>query len=148
MDVQVNYLAVFLAAVSSMVVGSVWYMPATFGNMWMKLTGVKMDRKMSSGQMAWMYGSVFVASLITAYILAHVTYLANQFFHGSFLMDALQTGFWLWLGFTAARLYVHDTFEYRRKKLTVLNAAHELATVLVMALIIGLLAPAVSTMPL
>jgi hypothetical protein len=142
MNVDINYWAVVLAAVSSMVVGSLWYMPAGFGKAWMRLSGVKPDRsKMTGGTMAWMYGSVFVASLVTAYILAHVTFLANTFFGDSFLSDALQTGFWLWLGFTAARFYVHDTFDMRRKKLTLLNAGHELVTVLVMALIIGLLKP-------
>jgi hypothetical protein len=142
MDVQINTWAVVLAALSSMVVGSLWYMPASLGKAWMKLSGVKPDRsKMTGGQMAWMYGSVFVASLVTAYVLAHVTWLANQFFNDGFLTDALQTAFWLWLGFTAARLYTHDVFESRRKKLTLLNAAHELTTVLVMALIIGLMKP-------
>ena len=78
MSVEVNYLAVLLAAISSMVVGSLWYMPAGFGKAWMKLTGVKPDRsKMTGGKMAWMYGSVFVCSLLTAYILAHVTLLCN-----------------------------------------------------------------------
>ncbi len=142
MQVQVSYLAVFLAALSSMVVGALWYMPAGFGKMWMKLTGVKPDRsKMSGGQMAWMYGSVFVASLVTAYILAHVAFLSNQFFHDLFLQDALATAFWLWLGFTAVRMYVHDTFENRPWRLTLLNSAHELVTVLVMAVIIGWLHP-------
>ena len=142
MDVQINVWAVLLAALSSMAVGSLWYMPATFGEAWQHLSKVKVDRsKMTPGNMAWMYGSVFVASLLTAYILAHVTYLASQFFHNSYMSDALQTAFWLWLGFTAARLYVHDTFEMRRKKLTLLNAAHELVTVLVMAVIIGWLKP-------
>lgn len=142
MDVQVNVWAVLLAAVSSMVVGSIWYMPAVFGNTWQKLSKVKIDRnKMTPGNMAWMYGSVFVASLVTAYVLAHVTCLANKFFGNSFMSDALQTAFWLWLGFTATRIYVHDTFEIRRKKLTLLNAAHELVTVLVMALIIGAMKP-------
>ena len=142
MDVQVNYWAVVLAAVSSMIVGSLWYMPAGFGKLWMKLTGVKPDRRnMPAGKMAWMYGSVFVASLLTAFVLAHVTYLANQFFQDSFLSDALQTAFWLWLGFTAVRSYVHDTFENRSWRLTLLNAAHELVTVLVMAVIIGWLHP-------
>lgn len=137
--VPINYLAVFLAAVSSMVVGSLWYMPAGFGNMWMKLTGVKPDRsKMTGAKMAWMYGSVFVASLVTAYVLAHVAFLSNNYFHYGLLQCAVTTAFWLWLGFTAARLYVHDTFENRRKKLTVLNSAHELVTVLAMALVIGL----------
>jgi hypothetical protein len=143
MSVDINWWAVVLAAVSSMVVGSLWYMPMVFGNTWQKLAKVKMlDRgKMNAGDMLWVYGSVFVASLVTAYVLALVAGLYNNFFNDSFMSDALQAGFWLWLGFTAARMYVHDTFEMRRKKLTLLNTAHELVTVLVMALIIGALKP-------
>jgi hypothetical protein len=143
MSVDVNMWAVLLAAVSSMVVGSLWYLPATFGNTWQRLAKVKMvDRsKMTPGSMVWVYGSVFVASLVTAYVLALVTGLYNNFFNDSFMSDALQAAFWLWLGLTVARMYVHDTFEMRRKKLTLLNAAHELVTILVMALIIGWLKP-------
>ena len=141
MNVDVNYLAVFLAAASTMVVGSIWYAKGVFGKTWGKLAGVDMDRKVEAKDMVWLMSSTFVASLVTAYILAHVTFLANQYFHNSFLSDALQTGFWLWLGFTAARIYVHDAFEGRRKKLTLLNFAHELVTIEVMALIIGLLKP-------
>ena len=144
MSVEINYWAVVLAAVSSMVVGALWYTPATFGKAWMKMTGVGMKEMRVArqpGKAAWMYGSVFVASLVMAFVLAHVTFLAHKFFGNSYLNDALATAFWLWLGFTAARLYVHDTFEMRRKKLTLLNAAHELVTVLVMALIIGWLHP-------
>jgi hypothetical protein len=135
--VEVNYLAILLAAISSMVVGAVWYMPATFGNAWMKLTKVKMDKKMTAGQSVYMYGLTFVASLVTAYILAHVSYLSNMFFHHGFLQDALTTAFWLWLGLTVARFLVHDLFEGRPIKLTAINAGHELLTIMVMALIIG-----------
>lgn len=138
MDVQVNWLAIVLAAVSSMVVGSIWYMPSVFGKAWMKYTGIKMDRNPDTKKMISMYSMTFLASLLTAFILAHVTYLAHHFYNGTFLSDALTTGFWLWLGFTAARLLVHDIFEYRRKKLTLINAGHELVTIMVMALIIGL----------
>jgi hypothetical protein len=142
MDVDINGWAVLLAALSSMVVGSLWYMPSMFGNAWMKLAKVKPDRsKMTGDKMAWMYGSVFVASLVTAYILAHVAFLSHNFFGNSFMSDTLATAIWLWLAFTAARLYVHDTFEERRKKLTLLNAGHELVTIIVMALIIGAMKP-------
>lgn len=141
MNVEINWLAVVLAAVSSMIVGSIWYMPSVFGNSWMKMTKSKMGKGASAGKMAWMYGSVFAASFVTAYILAHVTFLSNRFFGHSYLVDALTTGFWLWLGFTATRLYVHDTFEERRKMLTIMNTGHELVTILVMALIIGLIKP-------
>ncbi len=143
-SIEVNVWGVLLAAISSMVVGSLWYMPGAFGKQWMKLTGVKMDEMRGArqpGKMAWMYGSVFVASLVMAYVLAAVSFLATRYTGDGYLQDALMLALWLWLGFTAGRLYVHDTFEMRRKKLTILNSAHELVTVLVMALIIGWLHP-------
>ena len=137
--VEVNYLAVFLAAASTMVVGSIWYARGVFGSTWAKLAKIDLDKKVEPGQMAWLLSSTFVASLLTAYVLAHVAYLSNQFFQNSFLQDALTTGFWLWLGVVATRFYVHDSFEGRRKKLTALNTSHELVTIMLMALIIGIL---------
>lgn len=139
MEVSVNYLAVFLAAVSTMVVGSIWYAPGVFGNTWMKLAKVKIRTDGGSAGMAFTYFAAFVLSLVTAYVLAHMAVVSNHFFNNGFLEDTLTTAFWLWLGFTAARLAMHDLFEDRRKKLTLLNAAHEFLTIMVMALIIGVM---------
>jgi hypothetical protein len=137
MDVQINVWAVILAAVSSMVVGSIWYSKSVFGSTWGKLAKVDMSKTPKASQMTVLLGSTFLASLLMAYVLAHVTYLSNTFFRNDFLQDALSTGFWLWLGFVATRLFVHDAFEGRRKQLTVLNISHEFITIMLMALIIG-----------
>jgi hypothetical protein len=59
-----------------------------------------------------------IVSFLTAYVLAHVTFLSHYFFQNSFLSAALSTAFWLWLGFTAARFITHDVFEGRPKLLT------------------------------
>lgn len=134
MEVEVNYWAVLLAGLSSMVVGSIWYAKGVFGNTWMKLAKVDKNKPYN---MVVSLGLTFIVSLITAYILAHVTFLSNNFFHNNFMQDALTTAFWLWLGFTAARFLTHDLFEGRPWKLTCMNITHELITVLVMALIIG-----------
>jgi hypothetical protein len=136
MDVQVNALGVVLAAVASMVVGSVWYARPVFGSVWMKLAKVKMDGDKS--KIAPMLGLTFLMSLITAYVLAHVSYLSNGYFGNSFFQDALTTAFWMWLGFTAARIFTHDLFEGRPSKLTLITVSHELVTFLVMGLVIGL----------
>ena len=48
----------------------------------------------------------------------------------------------LWAGFTAARFITHDAFEGRPSALTTLNIAHELVTVVIMAIIIGVWPPA------
>jgi hypothetical protein len=137
MDVQINVWAVILAAVSSMVVGSIWYSKSVFGTTWGKLAKVDMSKTPKASQMTVLLASTFVASLVMAYVLAHVSYIANTFFRNDFLEDALMTGFWLWLGFVATRLFVHDAFEGRRKQLTVLNISHEFVTIMLMALIIG-----------
>jgi hypothetical protein len=135
-EVEVNYWAVLLAGISSMVVGSIWYAKGVFGDTWMKLA--KVDKNKPYNMVVAM-GLTFVASLVTAYILAHVSFLSNQFFDNSFMQDSLTTAFWLWLGFTVARMLTHDLFEGRPVKLITLNAAHEFVTIMVMGLIIGLM---------
>lgn len=137
MDVEINFLAVVAAMASSMVVGSIWYARSVFGNTWMKLA--KIDMKKDNGSVAKPIIITAVVSLITAYVLAHVTYLSNQHFQNSFLQDALTTAFWMWLGFTAARIITHDAFENRPTKLTAITLGNELATIMLMGLVIGLI---------
>lgn len=141
MDVEVNIWAVLLATASSMVVGSIWYAKSVFGNLWAELAKVDLKRMGDSKRATRAIALTVVMSFVTAYVLAHVTYLSNQFFGHSFVQDAVTTAFWLWLGLTAARLIVHDVFEGRPRALTLLNIAHEFVTLLIMGLIIGVLEP-------
>ena len=135
MEVQVNFWAVLAAMASSMVVGSIWYARSVFGDTWIKLA--KIDMKKDNGPVWKPIAITAVVSLITAYVLAHVAYLSNQFFHHTFLQDAVTTAFWMWLGFTAARFITHDAFEGRPAKLTMLNIGNEFVTIMVMGIIIG-----------
>ena len=137
MDVEVNYLAVVAAMFSSMVVGAIWYAKPVFGSTWMKLAKVKMPSNGGDSMKPMLVTAV--VSLITAYVLAHVTYLSNQYFGNSFLQDSLTTAFWLWLGLVAARFVTHDAFEGRPNQLTFINIGNELATLMVMGLVIGLI---------
>jgi ABC-type Fe3+ transport system permease subunit len=141
MEVMVNWWAVILATLSSMIVGSIWYARPVFGKAWMKLAGISDKDMQKKSNVATPIIITLVVSFLTAYILAHVTFLANHFFHNSFLQDALSTAFWLWLGFTAARVITHDVFEGRPWRLTFMTITHELVTIVVMALIIGLMQP-------
>lgn len=137
MSVEVNYMAVVLAMLSSMVVGAVWYSKSLFGTKWAKL--VNLTEKKMQEDAAKAMGITVVVSLITAYVLAHMAYISNNFFQNSFLTDSLMTSVWLWLGLTAARFITHDAFERRNTTLTLLNVAHEFVTIFVMGLVIGLI---------
>lgn len=135
MDVQINMVAVLLAALSSFVVGMVWYAKPLFGNAWSRMTGMTED-KQKAGMGPAMFKAL-VAALLTAYVLAHVTYISQSFFGVSFMESALNTAFWLWLGIAATTIVVHDAFEQRPMKLTAINAGNQLATLLAMGLVIG-----------
>jgi hypothetical protein len=136
----INYIAVILATLSSMVVGAIWYTPKVFGNYWMKKSGVTPSGN-SKDAIRPIVVTLFV-SFITAWVLAGAVWISFDFYGGSFLVNALVTAAILWAGFTAARFVTHDQFDGRPAGLTVLNSAHELVTVLIMAVIIGVWPPA------
>lgn len=79
-----------------------------------------------------------LVTFVTAYVLAHFIYISHAFFGNSFLQDALTTSVWVWLGFTAARFVMHGAFEQKPEKLTLVNCAFELTSILAMGLVIGL----------
>jgi hypothetical protein len=132
---SINYLAVILATLSTMVIGSIWYTPKVFGNYWMKAANITPSGKASDAIRPIVI--TVVVSFITAWVLAGAAYISFDFYGGSFLVNSLLTGLILWAGFTAARFITHDAFDGRPTGLTVLNVAHELVTIMVMALIIG-----------
>ncbi|WP_344373305.1 DUF1761 domain-containing protein [Agromyces tropicus] len=137
---EINYWAVLLATLSSMLVGTVWYARGVFGTRWATLAKVDMDRAASTAVMPIVV--TVLVSFVTAWVLAGASTIAWHFYGGSYLMSALFTAIILWAGFTAARVITHDVFEGRPSSLTILNIAHELVTVVVMAIIIGVWPPA------
>lgn len=134
---DINYLAVVLATLSTLVVGSLWYTKRAFGTYWIRVARV--DEAAAAERGVWPILVTVVVSFITAWVLAGAISIAHDFYDGAFLTDALLTGVLLWAGFTAARVVTHDAFEGRPTGLTALTLGHELVTVLVMSLVIGLL---------
>ncbi len=132
---EINYIAVILATLSSMVVGSIWYAEKVFGARWMKLSGMTPEDTQKGFVKALVI--TLIVSFITALVLAGIATIVFDFYGGSFLIVTILTAIVLWAGFTAARFITHDLFDRRPAGLTVLNIAHELVTLVVMALIIG-----------
>ena len=67
----INWLAVIVAAASTLVVGFVWYSPKVFGAIWMREIGISSDGpKPDSSVMTKMFIGSFVFGLIAAWFLA------------------------------------------------------------------------------
>ena len=137
---EINYWAVLLATLSSMVVGSIWYTPKVFGNYWMKTA--KITPSGNSKDAIWPIIVTVIVSFVTAWVLSGAAFIAWDFYGGSFLLNTIFTGIILWAGFTAARFITHDAFDGRPTGLTILNIAHELVTIVIMSIIIGVWPPA------
>jgi len=133
---EINIWAVLLATLSSMVVGSVWYTPKVFGNYWMRVAKVSPSGEVKDAVKPILI--TLVVSFVSALVLAGSAAISQHFYGGNFLANTLITAVILWAGFTAARFITHYAFEGRPAGLTVLNCAHELVTLAVMGLIIGL----------
>ena len=128
----VNYIAVLLSAVASMVLGFLWYGPL-FGKMWMKFSGQKEmgDRSQAIRN----YGLTFVASLVMAYVLAALLSLTKTVG----IMEALKMAFWSWLGFQATILLGSVFWERKSWNLYFLNVAYWLVNLLVIAAVLSYL---------
>lgn len=63
---EINFLALLLASLSTLLIGAIWYNPKVFGTIWMRETGTKMEENFSKTKMIGMFAmSVFYAFLIS-----------------------------------------------------------------------------------
>ena len=118
---DINWVSLIAAGIASMIVGFIWYGPL-FGKAWMKMTGKKEmgDKK----DMPKTYAILFVASLVSAYVL-------------SVLGPTMQIAFWIWLGFQATLLLHTVLFEGKSWNLYFLTAGHQLVSLLAMSWVLN-----------
>jgi hypothetical protein len=65
---EFNFLAVLVAALTSFVVGFVWYHPKVFGTIWMKEAGLTQEQ-LAKGNMLKIFGLTFLFSFMLALMI-------------------------------------------------------------------------------
>lgn len=135
--VPVNYLAVVVAAVISMVIGSVWYGPL-FGSWWTKEIGMtKADMEKGKKTMGKSYGLMALGSLVMSYVLSHTTTFAAAYTQTTGISAGLMSGFWSWLGFVAPVTLGSVLWEGKSWKLWVMNNGYYVVTLCAMGAILA-----------
>ena len=127
---EVNMLAVLAAAVSSFLLGGLWYSPALFGNKWMRLTG-QSEETLKSGSMAKIFGGAFLLNLITAWVFA--LFLGPK----PGIEFAAGAGFAAGLCWVAAAFGVNYLFERRPFGLWLINGGYVTVQFTLLGAIIG-----------
>jgi hypothetical protein len=68
---EFNLLAILVAALSSFVVGFIWYNPKVFGTIWMKEIGMT-EEQAQKGNMLKIFGLTFVYAFMLAFMMPSI----------------------------------------------------------------------------
>ena len=69
---QINFAALFIAAIVTLVTGFIWYSPKVFGTIWMKENNLTQE-ELKSGNMLKIFGFTYVFSLMITMTLMSLT---------------------------------------------------------------------------
>lgn len=125
---NINWLAVVVAAVSTFVLGGLWYGPLV-GKAWMRATG--MTEEELGGAMGRIFAGAFLLQLLTAFALA------------MFIGSDAGLSFGVFAGFMAGALFVATAlgvvylFERRSFALWAIDATYQILAFTLMGAILG-----------
>jgi hypothetical protein len=128
---HLNWLAVLSAAVSTFVLGGLWYSPALFGRAWMAVNNFTSE-DLGKSNMAKIFGLSFIFALIMAANLA--AFLAEPKTNATWGATA---GFLAGFGWVALGIATIALFERRSWKYILINGGYVTVSFLIMGLIIG-----------
>ncbi len=128
---SINYLAVLAAAISTFLLGGLWYSPMLFGKAWMRANNFS-EADLQTFSKARMFGWSFVFSLIMALNLA--MFLAGPTTNVTWGMIASGLAGFGWLAMAIA---VIGVFENKSWAYIAINGGYMTVAFVVMGAIIG-----------
>ncbi len=133
--VDINYIAVVVAAVLSMILGALWYSPILFGKEWMSLIGLtEADLKKAREKgMAKSYLMGFIAALVMSYVLANFI----DYTQATTIVEGAKSGVWIWLGFVATVVLGTVIWEGKPMRLYVINTGFYLFALMIMGAVLA-----------
>jgi hypothetical protein len=69
---EMNWIAIFVSALTTLVIGFIWYNPKVFGTVWMKETGLTQE-ELQKGNMLKIFGLTYIFSLFIVIIESSLT---------------------------------------------------------------------------
>jgi len=127
---DVNWLAIVLAALCGFVVGGLWYGPI-MGKKWMGAVGLTED-DIKGSNMSLIYGGAFTFSLLASWTLAHT--FASYAQDLSATVKVL-TAFGVALGFIVPAIGTNYLFSQKNKSLFFIDACYWLLFYIAMGLV-------------
>ena len=127
-----NWLAIIIAVIANMVIGTLWYGNWAFGKSWMKLSGHTMGEGMQVGPL---YALTALAALVQAITMS---WFLGQTGANSGAAGAI-IGLYVGLGFVASAMFAEVLFAGRPPRLYAITAGYSVVAAIVQGAIIGFL---------
>lgn len=128
---KINYLAVLVAALSTFILGGLWYSPMLFGKVWMRANNFT-EADLQTFSKARMFGWSFVFSIVMALNLA--MFLAGDNTTATWGMTA---GALTGLGWVALAIAIIGVFENKSWRYILINGGYMTVAFTLMGAIIG-----------
>ena len=133
---SINWLAVVVCVVVSMISGGLWFGPKTFFPVWWKAMGKTEKDTPGGNNMGLMWGGTVFASFVQAVSMAIMVNFMGSASGGATLASGARAGFMLWLGFVAATSLTNKLFAGQLKA-WVLEAGNHLINLVLFGAILG-----------
>jgi hypothetical protein len=133
----VNWLAVIVCVVVSMISGSLWYNPRTFFPIWWKGIG-KENQAPGMQNMGMTWTLTVLSSFVQAVAMAlMVNAMGSLMTGGPNLVNGAMIGFMLWLGFIAPTYLVNKLFAGHGLKIWAIEVGNHLVNFVLFGAILG-----------
>jgi hypothetical protein len=133
---SINWLAVVVCVVVSMIVGSLWFNPKTFYPAWWKAIGRSESDVPGMTNMGMVWGLTAFASFVQAVFMALMVNAMGSMSGGATLASGAVAGFLLWLGFVAPSSLTNKLFAGQLKA-WVIEVGNHLVTFVLFGAILG-----------
>ena len=127
---ELNWIAVLLCGLATLMIGGLWYSPALFGKAWMRENGFT-EESMKGSNMVKIFGLAFLLGIVAAINLAMFMGPENDPAMGA------MWGFLAGFGWVATFVGTHYLFERKSFTLFLINAGYSVVALTVMGVILA-----------
>jgi len=135
---SLNWLAILLAAISTMLLGFLWYSPLLFAKAWTREMGYDPNDKSKMDEMRRNAGPAYAGSFVAGLLSAVTLALILHGMRAESVHFGMMASFHIWLGFVATVQFTGALFAKQSMKLFAINTGYQLVCYLVMGAILVL----------
>ncbi len=135
---SLNWLAILVAAIATMILGFLWYSPLLFAKAWTREMGYDLNDKAKMDEMRKSAGPAYAGSLAASLLSAFTLALILHGIRADSLHFGVMASFHIWLGFVATVQFTGALFAKQSMKLFAINTGYQLVCFLVMGAILVL----------